>query len=103
MAFPDLTRRITDRAFETFGFAADWDGQAVLIRLGGADDDGRYGAISMVRRDLVARVRSWEVAQPVTGQIITVAAGTHQGRYEVGRGVMRDGKGVWLCPVLPAP
>lgn len=103
MAFPDAQQRVTDTAFSTFGIAADWGGQPALIRLGGADEDGRFGPISMVRRELTARVRSWEIAQPIQGQIITVESGVRAGRYEVGRGVMLDGKGVWLCPVKSAP
>lgn len=98
MGFPEQRRAMVDRAFATFGVAADWDGTPVTVRLRGQDEEGRYGQVSLVRREITLRVRSWQIVQPAKGQVVTITEGPQAGRYEIGRGSMMDVKGVWDCP-----
>lgn len=101
MDFPEHRRRLTDRAFATFGEDASWSGIAapVRVRTASIDAEQRFGNALVARPSTVVLVRSWEVAAPVKGDRVTLASGV---AYQVGDRPLRDERGVWRCPVVAA-
>ncbi|GAA4220260.1 hypothetical protein GCM10022253_24000 [Sphingomonas endophytica] len=96
---------IVDLAFATFGKPAAWSGQpsTVTIRIRSADQDDRFGTVSLKRRSTILRVRSWEIAAPQPGDEVTLGPDVGNVSYVVGDGVMLDRKGVWDCPARQTP
>jgi len=100
MSFPELRKAMVDRTFATFGEDAGWTGHAepVRIRRRVEDDDARLSLSEFRTRATIFRVRSWEVAAPVIGDIVTPAGGT----FRIVEEPSLDVKGVWDCPVVAA-
>ncbi len=99
--FPEHRQALTDAAFATFGEDAAWADRekAVRVRLKSRDEEQGFGGTRIVEKVLTARVRSWELAEPVKGDAFDIATGPNAGRYVVTDRPMLDAKGVWDCDV----
>jgi hypothetical protein len=101
-------RRLVDAAFATFGDAAEWSHlvaeqaqwvvDGVTVRCREQDQDDRFGAVSIIRRSIIIRVRSWEVETPEVDQVVDIADGRWAGSYVIAAKPMLDKSGVWECP-----
>lgn len=101
-------RRLVDAAFATFGDAAEWSHlvteqarwvmEPVTVRCREQDQDDRFGAVSIIRRSIIIRVRSWEVEMPEVDQVVDIPDGRWAGSYVIAAKPMLDKSGVWECP-----